>query len=152
LYSECETAGDSLKFEVEGYLPFVNVDPWRFRRILDCLISNAIKFNPKGTDITISAYRLADNGVAVVVADNGIGMNPEELALATLAFQQVDGRLSRAHEGAGLGLPIAKALIELHGGSLTLKSEKGAGTSVILNFPPQSSAGHLQKSMRISGT
>ncbi|HTO42079.1 MAG TPA: ATP-binding protein, partial [Rhizomicrobium sp.] len=67
----------------------------------------------------------------------GIGIAPENIARALERFSQVDGRLARTHDGAGLGLPMAKQFVELHGGSLELTSTPGKGTKVCLSFPPE---------------
>jgi signal transduction histidine kinase len=69
------------------------------------------------------------------VVDTGIGIAPEDIPRALSQFGQVDGDLSRKHEGTGLGLPLTKSLVELHGGSLGLQSEVGAGTTATVRFP-----------------
>ena len=74
-------------------------------------------------------------GIAVTVGDSGIGMSPEDLAVALQPFGQVDNRLERRYEGTGLGLPLTKAFIELHGGRLSFDSARGAGTRVTVTFP-----------------
>ncbi|MHA4750773.1 ATP-binding protein, partial [Enterococcus faecium] len=71
----------------------------------------------------------------ISVVDSGIGMSPEEIRVAFMPFGQVDSLLSRKHAGTGLGLPLAKAMVELNNGRLSLSSEPGAGTEVILTFP-----------------
>ena len=75
-------------------------------------------------------------GVSIAVIDTGIGMAPEKLAAALEPFRQLDGSLARRFEGAGLGLSIAKALVELHGGTLSIKSVVGRGTTVTIALPP----------------
>ncbi len=74
--------------------------------------------------------------MTVTVADNGIGIAPEDFGRVLEAFEQVDNSLSRRHQGTGLGLPLVKAMIELHGGKLELKSTLGVGTQVTIVFPP----------------
>jgi signal transduction histidine kinase len=75
--------------------------------------------------------------LAIAVADTGIGIAPEDIPRAMAPFGQVDSALSRKHEGTGLGLPLAKQLIELHGGSFSLESAVGVGTTVTLVMPPE---------------
>jgi two-component system cell cycle sensor histidine kinase PleC len=76
--------------------------------------------------------------VAVVIRDTGVGMSPDEVKLATTPFGQVDGKRTRWREGAGLGLPIARSLVELHGGQIRIQSEKGRGTEVGVILPSAS--------------
>jgi signal transduction histidine kinase len=75
--------------------------------------------------------------MVIVVADNGIGMNEDGMAKALDKFGQVDSSLSRTHEGTGLGLPLTKGLIELHGGTFELASELGRGTKITMRFPTE---------------
>jgi signal transduction histidine kinase len=93
-----------------------------------------VKFTPEGGDVRISAS-LEKEGVAIKVSDTGIGMRPEQIPKALEAFQQIDSKISRKHEGTGLGLPLAKHLVELHGGSLRIESEVNLGTTVTVTLP-----------------
>ncbi len=77
----------------------------------------------------------ADGGVVVTVADTGIGMNLAEIDVALEPFRQVDNAMSRRYEGTGLGLPLAKQLTELHGGTLEIVSQPGVGTTVRMHLP-----------------
>jgi two-component system cell cycle sensor histidine kinase PleC len=120
-------------FDVE--LPLVRGDAVKLRQIFTNLISNAIKFTQPGGKISVEAYRMSNGGAAVVVRDSGIGMTPEEVRVAMTPFGQVDASRSRWREGTGLGLPIAKALIELHGGHLDVSSTKTVGTVVTVHLP-----------------
>ena len=135
LQRECERGGHAFVMDIEAGLGCVDADPRRMKQILDDLLSNAVKFTPRGGRIAVVARRGAAGGVAIDVIDNGKGMTQQDVALAFQPFRQVDGRLSRGHEGAGLGLPLAKALTELHGGTLVLQSTPQSGTTVTLNFP-----------------
>jgi two-component system cell cycle sensor histidine kinase PleC len=83
----------------------------------------------------VATARTSDNGVCVRVCDSGIGMTAEEVEIALTPFGQVDGTRSRWREGTGLGLPIARALVELHGGDIYIQSAKDAGTEVTLKLP-----------------
>jgi two-component system, cell cycle sensor histidine kinase PleC len=116
-------------------LPCVRGDAGKLRQVFGNLISNAIKFTPAGGSITLAAQALEDGGVRVRICDTGVGMTREEVALALTPFAQVDAGLSRWQEGAGLGLPIAKALVQLHGGTLEINSAKSMGTEVLVTLP-----------------
>ena len=105
-------------------------DPLRLRRILHQLVSNAVKFTPAGGRITLSARRDGTGSVALAVADTGIGMRAEDIPVALSPFSQVDSSLSRRYEGTGMGLPLCKSIIELHGGRLEIVSAPGQGTTV----------------------
>ena len=111
-------------------------DRTRLTEILLNLLSNAIKFTELGGAINVLVRRTEEGGAAFVVRDNGSGMTEAEIEIALERFGQVDGGLARRHEGSGLGLPLARKLAELHGGSLTLKSEKGRGTTATVILPP----------------
>jgi signal transduction histidine kinase len=106
------------------------------RQILLNLVANAVKFTPSGGRVEIRASADAD-GFRVVVADTGIGMTAAEIDLALSAFGQVDATHSRRHEGTGLGLTLAKAMVELHHGTLTIESVQNRGTAVTVTLPPE---------------
>lgn len=130
-----EEAGVKLELDIDPALPAMAGDIVKLRQVFVNLISNAIKFTPRGGLVRVSA-RAFDNGMTEIsVKDTGIGMSPDEIAIALTPFGQIDGGKARAHEGTGLGLPIAKALIELHRGEFVLISEKGVGTEVIARVP-----------------
>jgi len=121
----------SLRFEA---------DPLRLRQVLLNLLTNAVKFTLANGSITIGARRVdgggADTGeIAFFVADTGIGMTQGEIALALQPFGQVANAMTRQHTGAGLGVPLAKGLTELHGGRLVIESKPGAGTRVTVTLP-----------------
>jgi signal transduction histidine kinase len=113
----------------------LKADERRLRQILLNLLSNAVKFTPAGGEVKITA---APNGqgLAISVADNGIGIAPEDIPRAMERFGQIDSVLSRKHDGTGLGLPLAKHLAELHGAAFAIESEVGVGTTVTITFPP----------------
>jgi len=125
----------NLSTEIEQDLPHLRADPTRLTEILLNLLSNAVKFTELGGIITTIVRRPQDDGVQFIVKDTGCGMSRDEIEVALEAFGQVDGGLARQHEGAGLGLPLARRLAELHGGSLTIESEKGRGTTVTVTLP-----------------
>ena len=115
--------------------PFIlNGDTAKLRQIFLNLLSNAIKFTEKGGTISLTVAD-SDGGIAVTVADTGIGMSPEDLEIAFQPFGQVDNRLERRYDGTGLGLPLTKALVDLHKGSIVIDSGRGQGTRVTVTFP-----------------
>ncbi|MCR4377310.1 MAG: PAS domain S-box protein [Rhodospirillales bacterium] len=117
--------------------PLLFADPLRLKQIFINLISNAVKFTlPNGT-VSCNAF-IDDEGCMVVnVTDSGIGMDEAGIEKALEKFGQVDSSLSRTYEGTGLGLPLTKGLIELHGGTMELASELGKGTTITVRFPAE---------------
>ena len=116
-------------------VPSLLVDPRRLAQALGNLLANAMKFTPELGTVRLRAQLRTEGGVALVVEDSGIGMAPETIAAALEPFRQLDGSLARKFEGAGLGLSITKALVELHGGRLAIASAVGAGTTVTMTLP-----------------
>lgn len=116
-------------------LPNMLADRRKIKQILTNLLSNGIKFTPPGGKISLRAWCDPDSGHGFRVTDTGIGIAPEDIPKALAPFQQIDSKLGRKHEGTGLGLPLTKALVELHGGTLVIESEVGVGTAVTLCFP-----------------
>jgi signal transduction histidine kinase len=106
-------------------------------QILLNLLSNAVKFTPAGGIVAIRAELRADGGVAIVVADTGLGIAPEDMPRLFQAFQQAENTRRHNPEGTGLGLVISRRLMEKHGGTLTLESEPGKGTHAIAAFPKE---------------
>jgi two-component system cell cycle sensor histidine kinase PleC len=132
---QSEAAQIDFHTAITSDLPFIRGDGAKLKQIFSNIFSNAIKFTPPDGTVAIKALRTADQGVIVVIRDSGVGMNPEEIEVAMTPFGQVDGGRSRWREGAGLGLPIAKALVELHGGTLYIASQQNEGTEVVITFP-----------------
>ncbi len=130
-----EDAKISLVNRISPSLPIVRADGVKLRQIFTNLVSNAIKFTPEYGSVRLEARQLPDGRIAVVVADSGIGMTEEEVSVALTAFGQVDSSRTRWREGTGLGLPIAKSLVELHGGELKVTSKKNVGTEVWVFLP-----------------
>jgi PAS domain S-box-containing protein len=116
-------------------LPRLRGDPRKLRQVLINLLSNAVKFTLRGGSIRIEAACAAGGGLLLRVADTGIGMAAHDIEQALTPFKQIDNSLARKYEGAGLGLPLAKNLVELHGGTLEVASELGQGTIVTCRFP-----------------
>lgn len=116
----------------------VAVDPARLKQALTNLLSNAIKFTDQGGRVSIGAIG-RDGAVAFEVVDTGIGMTPGQVAVAMQPFRMVDGSVTRRHGGIGLGLPLAKRLVRLHGGELHIDSRPGSGTAVMAILPTSAS-------------
>ena len=123
--------------DTASHLPALHADERKFKQILINLLSNAIKFTPSGGKITVRTWCRSGDGYLLQVADTGIGIALADIPKALAPFQQVDSDLNRKYEGTGLGLPLTKALAELHGGSLDLQSEVGVGTTVTVRFPAE---------------
>jgi two-component system cell cycle sensor histidine kinase PleC len=128
--------GLRLSLEIADPLPPVIVDPTRLTQILLNLLSNAVKFTEPDGSVSLGIRRAGNGGVVLEVRDTGPGMTAAEIEVALQPFGQVDGGLARRHNGTGLGLPLARELAELHGGSLTVESEKGRGTRIVVTLPP----------------
>ncbi|HLG56163.1 MAG TPA: protoglobin domain-containing protein [Vicinamibacterales bacterium] len=145
--------GLALFTDVLAELPRVRVDQSRLRQILLNVIGNAIKFTDRG-EVRIAAARESDgSGVRVEVTDTGIGIPPEKQSLLFEKFRQVDASHTRRHGGAGLGLAISKALIEIMNGRISLRSEgMGKGTTVTLVVPVTAPAQAVARTTDQSGT
>ena len=135
IMARAQAAGLALVTELAASMPMVLGDERRLRQIVLNLLSNAVKFTPSGGRIVLAAQAAEEGGIAVSVADSGIGMKAEEIPLALETFRQVDGGLTRRHEGTGLGLPLARTLAELHDGRLVIASAPGEGTVVTVTLP-----------------
>lgn len=99
------------------------------------LLSNAVKFTPKGGSVTLTVAAKGSDAVTLTVRDTGIGMAAHELPLVFKPFVQVESSTSRNYEGTGLGLPLTKSFVEAHGGTLTLDSAPGQGTTAVMTLP-----------------
>ncbi len=126
-----------LELELPDGLPLLRADKRALTQILANLLTNAIKFTDPGGKVTLRGWCKMDSGFVFQIADTGIGIAPEDIQKAFAQFGQIDSDLNRKYEGTGLGLPLTKALVELHGGSLDLQSEVGAGTTVTVRFPKE---------------
>jgi two-component system, cell cycle sensor histidine kinase PleC len=116
-------------------MPPLSVDELRTKHVILNLLSNAVKFARRGGVIAVAARIAGDGSMILVVRDDGIGMTADEIAIALEPFRQVESATNRRHTGTGLGLPLAKSLVERHGGTLKIDSEPGHGTSVTVTFP-----------------
>ena len=115
---------------------FIRGDDRRLRQAVVNLLANAVKFTPSSGNVRVVCAH-TETGVLIVVSDTGVGMSAADIPKAMEPFGQVDSKLSRRYEGTGLGLPLAKDLVELHGGTLTIESEVNVGTTVTITLPPE---------------
>lgn len=120
---------------IETDLPMLCADQRKLKQILINLVSNAVKFSNVGGQVDVRVWSGIDDGFVIQVEDSGIGIALQDIPKALAPFQQVDSDLSRTYDGTGLGLPLTKSLVELHGGSLNLDSQIGVGTTVTVRFP-----------------
>lgn len=123
---------------VKGFaegMPYLLADPRTLKQMLLNLLSNAIKFTEEGGTVDLLVSIEADGGFRFEVRDTGIGIAKENFDAVLSPFGQVDTAHARDHQGTGLGLPLVKAFIQMHGGSIEIDSEEGAGTTVSLFFP-----------------
>jgi len=124
-----------LNLHVPHNLPGLRGEEKAMKQILTNLLTNAVKFTNEGGSVTLSAILDEQGRMMINVVDSGIGIAPKDIATAMAPFGQIESALSRKHQGTGLGLPLTKALVELHNGTFELKSELGVGTTVSLIFP-----------------
>jgi signal transduction histidine kinase len=122
-------AGPDVPLQVTG-------DELRLKQVLLNLLSNAVKFSHADGDIVLSLRLGSEGGLEIAVHDDGIGMNQADIVTALQPFGQVENSWTRRHAGTGLGLPLAKWLVELHDGRLLVESAPGEGTSVKVILPP----------------
>ncbi|KAA0574261.1 response regulator [Azospirillum sp. Sh1] len=134
-------AGIALSASVEPAARHLRGDERRIRQILLNLLSNAVKYTPSGGTVSLTASPAPDGGLLLEVRDNGVGIPEQDLGRVLLAYARVASPENRQTEGAGLGLPLTRRLVELHGGTLTLASRVGQGTTVTIHFPPDRVAG-----------
>ncbi len=114
---------------------FAMGDRGRLRQAILNLMSNAAKFTPEGGTARLSAFCAADKQVAISISDTGIGMREEDIPVALAPFGQIDSSRSRRYEGTGLGLTLARAIVELHCGEMRIDSTPGEGTTVAIFLP-----------------
>ena len=140
----------SLALQMTSHAVTVRGDATKLRQVFTNLVGNAIKFTSPGGKVHVECDLESDGAVYIRISDTGVGMDCDELEVALAPFGQVDGTRTRTREGTGLGLPIAKALIELHGGTLTLSSEKLVGTQVVAKLPSPDFVALMQQDLGFS--
>lgn len=129
-----QTSEHTLTADFPSPFPTVQADPARIEQVLNNLISNAIKYSPQGGSIRVMG-RVTPDAVEVSVNDDGIGIPLEEQSRIFERFYRVDDALSRRTQGSGLGLYIAKAVVEAHGGRIWVDSTPGRGTAISFSLP-----------------
>ncbi len=129
--------GLALELDFPDNLPLLRGDKRKLKQILVNLLTNAIKFTDASGKVTLRAWCRADSDFVFQIIDTGIGIAAKDIPKALSRFGQVDGDLNRQYQGTGLGLPLTKALVELHGGNLTIDSVLGVGTTVTVVIPSQ---------------
>jgi signal transduction histidine kinase len=132
--SRANAAGVDVASDLPKDLPLLWADERRLTQIILNLLTNAVKFTPRGGRARIGV-EWKPAGLAIIVGDTGIGIAAEDIPRVVIPFVQVGDLYSRPQEGSGLGLPLSKRLVELHGGSLALDSAPGRGTTVTVLFP-----------------
>lgn len=129
------TKGVSLNCHLPPQEAFgLRADPHQLARAVQCLLQNAIKFSKSGTEVDISLTAIPDR-LELRIVDHGCGFSNGEVDRLLEPFSQADGHLNRRHEGLGLGLGLAKGLLELQGAYMSISSVQGRGTNVIIHFP-----------------
>ena len=138
-----EDSGVILTEGVDQSLPKLRGDARAIRQVLINLVSNAVKFTPRGGTVRVSAERAADGRMLLAVADTGRGIPPDLIHNVLDPFHHADAFKANKSRGVGLGLPICRWLMELHGGSLTIESTTPIGTTVVAGFPKERVIQHL---------
>jgi signal transduction histidine kinase len=135
-----QTHGIGLTLEASEAIGEIRADERKFKQILLNLLSNAVKFTPDGGKVTVRAALVGDT-IEVAVQDTGVGISADDQLVVFDEFKQVGRHYTNKHEGTGLGLSLTKRFVELHGGSLTLESAPGIGSTFTFTLPtrPQSS-------------
>jgi len=133
-------AGLKLDVKIPQSLPMLWADRRAIKQIALKLLSTSAKFTPEGGRVTVDVSTNSDGAIVMRFSDTGIGIAPEHIAKVLEPFGQAENTLARRHEGTGLGLPLVKALIELHGGELELESVIDQGTTITLTFTADRSA------------
>ena len=125
----------ALKIEAASDVPYLRADPIRLKQILLNLLSNAIKFTAPGGEVTLSSAMGVDGSFVITVADNGCGIEDEDLPKVFEAFWQADNARNRKADGTGLGLPLVRRLAEMHDGEIAITSQVGVGTKTVVTLP-----------------
>lgn len=138
-----EEGGIGLCLDMPETLPPLLADERAVRQILINLMGNAVKFTPAGAQVCLSARLEPDWRLCITVADQGIGMDPQQVPKALEPFTQLQGGLAKGHGGSGLGLALVNALVRLHEGTLVIQTAPGRGTTIHVRFPPCRTLDHV---------
>ena len=133
-----ETKKIELRSDIPHPCPKIRADAVRLRQIVINLLSYAVKFTEAGSVRVSLGW---DHSLSITVADTGIGMSHDEIAVSLEPLEQVENAITKKYQGTGLGLPLAKRLVELHGGTIVITSTKGAGTSICVQLPAERMVG-----------
>jgi len=136
IYGRGEQNQAPLVVNLPPSMPTLIADELRMKQVILNLLANAIKFSPPESKVTIDIDASPVHGLVMKIIDQGIGIAPEDIPIALMPFGQVRGSSRHRSEGTGLGLPLSKSFIELHGGTIGIESERGKGTTVIVTLPP----------------
>ncbi len=136
-------SGLDLQVELPTAPLAIVADARKLRQILVNLLSNAVKYTQPGGSVTVACQSLDGKGVAIAVRDTGPGIHPDDMPLAMERFGRIERPGMPNNDGVGLGLPLTKALVELHGGSFSLDSRPGEGTVATVVLPPGPAATSL---------
>jgi two-component system cell cycle sensor histidine kinase PleC len=131
---KADSAGVEIVTEIDARCPPIDADPVRLRQVMLNLLTNAVKFTPAGGRVEVATAR-AEHELRICVSDTGIGMAPEDIPRALEPFTQINPGKPGAQEGTGLGLPISKTLVALHGGRFDITSAPARGTTVTIALP-----------------
>lgn len=125
----------TITMNITRELPLVNMDRTRITQVLNNLLSNAIRHAPDGGEVTLSAETVNQSSVRITVSDSGEGISPEDLPFVFDRFYRADPSRTRSTGGVGLGLTIAKQLLEAHGGTISAANTTGSGTDFVIDLP-----------------
>lgn len=133
--ARAEQAGIAVAFSANGPFHPLDVDRVAIQKAIGNILNNAIRFSEAGGSVRVAVREAADGGAEIAISDEGLGMPPSFLARCCEPFEQLDKSASRGFDGAGLGLTVAKAFIERHGGTLSLQSAPQVGTTATIHLP-----------------
>ncbi|MFT5180528.1 MAG: two-component system cell cycle sensor histidine kinase PleC [Alphaproteobacteria bacterium] len=138
-----EKQGVKIQTVIADKSPYLYCDERGLKQVLLNLMTNAVKFTPEGGSLTVETWSNETDGYVFRFRDTGMGIAAEDIPMVLTPFGQVESAISRLQQGTGLGLPLTKSIVELHGGSFELQSEVGVGTTVTVSFPAQRSVKEL---------
>lgn len=148
---QADAAKVALEINIAPNLPMLSACPRTVRQMLINLLANSVKFTPEGGSVTLSAHVESDGKLIARVADTGIGISEQDIERVMEPFEQSQDSTTEISAGTGLGLFLVKSMMELHGGELTIESEKGVGTTMSLHFPANRSLAPLSRKKAATG-